>query len=211
MRLMRKSGAIVVILALSLSLARGQQPAQEPAVKSPIAPPPPMQEKPSSSEAEDIVRITTNLVQIDAVVTKDNKQVTDLKAEDFEILEDGKVQPIINFSFVTIPPKPFVAAAPKVVSNGKDRVTSPPPTVRADEPHRTMALVVDDLGISFESMSAIRKQLRKFVNEELQANDLVAIIRTGGEVGALQQFTNNQEMLSRAIDAVKWHPGSRAG
>jgi len=170
-----------------------------------------MQEKPSSSEAEDIVRITTNLVQIDAVVTKDNKPVTDLKAGDFEILEDGIAQPITNFSFITIPPKPFVAAAPNVVSNGKNRVVSPPPTVRADEPHRTIALVVDDLGISFESMSAIRKQLRKFVNEELQANDLVAIIRTGGEVGALQQFTNNKEMLSRAVDAVKWHPCSRAG
>jgi VWFA-related protein len=211
MRLMRKNGAILVILALSLSLARGQQPAQEPAVKSPIAPPPPMQEKPPAIEAEDTVRITTNLVQIDAVVTKDNKPVTDLKTGDFEILEDGIAQPITNFSFIMIPPKAFVAAAPNVVSNGKDRVVSPPPPVRADEPHRTIALVVDDLGISFESMSDIRKQLRKFVNEELQANDLVAIIRTGGEVGALQQFTNNKEMLSRAIDAVKWHPCSRAG
>ena len=31
----------------------------------------------------DVVRITTNLVQVDLVVTKDGKQITNLKPEDF--------------------------------------------------------------------------------------------------------------------------------
>ena len=40
------------------------------------------------------MRITTNLVQVDVVVSKDGKQVRDLKPEDFEILEDGRPQPL---------------------------------------------------------------------------------------------------------------------
>lgn len=34
---------------------------------------------------DDVVRITTNLVQVDVVVTKKGKPIKDLKAEDFEI------------------------------------------------------------------------------------------------------------------------------
>ena len=74
-----------------------------------------------------------------------------------------------------------------------------------------MALVVDDLGLSAESMSQVRKQLRKFVTEELQPNDLVAIIRTGGTMGALQQFTNDSRLIDLALGKVKWNICSRVG
>jgi len=51
---------------------------------------------------------------------------------------------------------------------------------------RTIALVIDDLGMSFQSVSLARSRRGKFINEQLQPNDLVAIIHTSGEVGALQ-------------------------
>lgn len=207
---MGKRAVTSVFLLLFAASANGQQ-LEPPSVQIPgsrVGPPP--AQKPPPVDSDDVVRISTNLVQIDTVVTKDNKPVTDLKAEDFEVLEDGKVQPITNFSFVSIAPKPF--GVPAVANTGdKEKIGPPPPPVRAGEPHRTIALVVDDLGISMESVGAIRKQLRKFVNEEVQANDMIAIVRTGSEVGALQQFTNDKQMLLRAIDAVKWNHCSRAG
>ena len=52
----------------------------------------------SQTQSDDVVRITTNLVQVDVVVTKKGKPVKDLKAEDFEIFEDGKVQTITSFA-----------------------------------------------------------------------------------------------------------------
>src|SRR5207247_515096 len=55
------------------------------------------------------------------------------------------------------------------------------------------------------------RQLRKFVDEQLQPNDLVAIIRTGGDVGALQQFTNDKRLLYSAIEHLKWNHCSRTG
>src|SRR5688572_29403935 len=64
------------------------------------APSLPTQERPQQPEADDVVRITTNLVQVDAVITdKDGKLVTDLKPEEVEIYENSREQKITNFSF----------------------------------------------------------------------------------------------------------------
>ncbi|HEX2270996.1 MAG TPA: hypothetical protein VHH35_15735 [Pyrinomonadaceae bacterium] len=51
----------------------------------------------AQTNTDDVVKITTNLVQIDAIVTRNGKQVKDLKPEDFEIFEDGKPQTITTF------------------------------------------------------------------------------------------------------------------
>ena len=61
---------------------------------------------PTVQEAEqDVVRITTNLVQIDVLVTdKDGNQVTDLTANDFELLQDGKPQKLRNVSYISTAP-----------------------------------------------------------------------------------------------------------
>lgn len=147
---------------------------------------------------DDVVKITTNLVQVDAIVTKDGKLVSDLKAEDFEIFEDGKKQTITSFSYISNLP-----ATSPVVTNAADRDKSVPVApLKHDDPRRTLAIVIDDLGLSAESMSRVRSQLRKFVNEQVQPHDLIGIIRTGTQVGALQQFTNDKRLLNRAVDQV---------
>ena len=172
----------------------------------------PKQQDPRRDEDQDVVRITTNLVQVDAVVTKDGKQVTDLKPEDFELFEDGRPQTITNFSYISnVVSEPSHLTVASAASKDK---TTPPVLPAAAHPHdvrRTIALVIDDLGMSFESMTQVRRQARKFVDEKLEPNDLVAIIRTGGEVGALQQFTTDRRVLYSAIEHIRWNPCSRAG
>ncbi|MFL6208271.1 MAG: VWA domain-containing protein [Pyrinomonadaceae bacterium] len=186
-----------LVLAL-LCGATGQQPA---------APPPPMQGD------EEIVRVTTNLVQMDVVVTdKDGRQVTDLQASDFELLEDGRPQQITNFAYVntTTPAPAAVAATTPTVRPARLDMVAPPPRIEPRQTRRTMALVVDDLGTSFESLPPLRDTLRKFV-DEMSPDDLGAIIRTGGDVGALQQFTNDKRQLYAAVEHVRWNPCSRQG
>src|SRR4051812_10822550 len=54
-----------------------------------------------ADQDDDVVKISTTLIQIDAVVTdKKGNIVTDLTANDFEIYQNGKKQDISNFSFV---------------------------------------------------------------------------------------------------------------
>jgi VWFA-related protein len=168
--------------------------------------PAPAPQKPRDDQ-DEVVKITTNLVQVDAVVTKDGKPVTDLTADDFEIYEDGKKQSITSFAYISNVPGTALTATREKPGNGPQ----PPRPINPNDPHRTIAFVVDDLGISAESMSQVRKQLRKFVDEQLQPNDLVAIIRTGGEMGALQQFTNDKRLLSRAADQLRWNMCNRVG
>jgi VWFA-related protein len=169
----------------------------------------PQQPQKPADDQDEVVKITTNLVQVDAVVTKDGKMVTNLTADDFEIYEDGKKQEITSFAFISNVP----GTTPPPVTPTKEKPGTIPPSrpIDPNEPHRTIAFVVDDLGTSAESMTQVRKQLRKFVNERLQPNDLVAIIRTGGEMGALQQFTNDKRILSRAVDQLRWNLCNRVG
>lgn len=163
-------------------------------------------------DEDDVVRITTRLVQVDVIVTdKQGNQVTDLRQDEIQVFENGKPQPITNFSFIS-----NVADAETTTEakpNVKDKSYVPPPsrTLKANQVQRTIALVVDDLGLSFESSYYVRESLKKFVNEQMQPGDLVAIIRTRSGMGALQQFTSNKPQLLAAIERVRWFPSGRGG
>jgi VWFA-related protein len=155
-----------------------------------------------------VVRITTNLVQVDAVVTdKRGRQVTDLKLEDFEILEDGKPQRITYFSYISNAPP---VAAPLAPPADKNVPPAPPTRPRLGQARRILALVVDDLHLSFENTVITRDALRKFVDEQMQPDDLVAVFITGKELGVLQQFTSDKQQLYAAISRVRYNLMARA-
>lgn len=158
---------------------------------------------------DDVVKISINLIQVDVTVT-DSKgnPVTDLKPEDFEIYENGEKQKISNFSFISNVRTRAVEEKPV-----KDKVDIPvPPTaVRREDVRRTVALVVDDLSLSARSVYDVRRALRKYIDEQMQDGDLVAIIRTGGGTGALQQFTTDKQLLYAAIERVRWNPVGNGG
>ncbi|HMG74166.1 MAG TPA: VWA domain-containing protein [Pyrinomonadaceae bacterium] len=206
---MKKHHLLAIILIVQLgSGAFGQQPATTPT--GPPPPPPPSQEI-QKPEADEVVRITTNLVQVDAVVTdKDGKVVTDLKPEEIKILEDGRQQKITNFSY-NVTETPAAPAREKPATVEKNAPPAPPTRLKLGDIRRTIALVVDDLGLSFESTHFVRRALKKFVDEQMQTGDLVAIIRTGGGMGALQQFTSDKRQLYAAIERVKWNSNGRSG
>ncbi len=153
---------------------------------------------------DDVVKITTALIQVDVTVTdRKGNIVSDLKPEEIEIFENGEKQEITNFSFIS-----NVRTTPEATEKKgeKNPVVIPPSAVRPEQVRRTIALVVDDLTLSFESTYYVRRALKKFVDEQMQEGDLVAIIRTGAGIGALQQFTNDRRQLYAAIEKVRWNP-----
>src|ERR1041385_9473333 len=89
-----------------------------------VQPPPPAPQQTPKPDDVDVVRITTNLVQVDAVVTDSKgKLVTDLKPEEMEIFEDGRKQKITHFSLslepaaATAEPEPKSKPAANPVTN----------------------------------------------------------------------------------------------
>ena len=158
---------------------------------------------------EDVVKISTNLIQVDVTVTDSKGRIVkDLKSEDFEIYENGEKQKITNFSFVS-----SIREKAEPVKRPADKTSVPVPTaeLKAEQVRRTFALVVDDLSLSFQSAYHTRRALKKFVDEQMQDGDLVAIIRTGAGIGALQQFTTDRRQLYAAIEKVVWNPSGRGG
>jgi len=201
-----------IFVLLAVLLLNPHVPAQTPAPSAPTS-----QDKPATGD--EVVRITTNLIQVDAIVTdKNGNLVTDLKPEDFEIQQDGRTQKITNFSFVSSASVNTKAAAAAATATGEgarvDKSAPPLPPVleknlRPEGVRRTIALVVDDLGLSLESIHFVRKALRKFVDEQMQPGDLVAVMRTVGGVGRLEQFTTDKRLLYAAIERIKWFPVGR--
>jgi hypothetical protein len=78
--------------------------------------------------------------------------------------------------------------------------------LKPEDVRRSMVLVVDDLSLSFESMYSVRRTLRKFIDEQMQPGDLVALWETGRSNSVFQQFTSDKRVLQAAVENLRWNP-----
>ena len=190
---MKRIICLAAFIALALTTASAQNP----------------RTVPTPQDTEAVVKISTNLIQVDVSVTDaKGKMVRDLRPEDFEIYENGERQTLSGFRFVS-----SILPSNDMTKTPVDKTALPMPStgLRPEQVRRTFALVVDDLMLSFESANKTRRALRRFVDEQVQDGDLVAIIRTGGGIGALQQFTTDKRQLYSAVERIKWNPSSTGG
>ncbi len=86
-----------------------------------------------------------------------------------------------------------------------------PPPIPTEIPRRRIAFVVDDYGLSAQSIAGVRRQLRKFIDEQLKPNDLIAIIRTSRARRELPRLTNDRSRINQAWEQVKFNQCSRVG
>lgn len=161
-------------------------------------------------------RVAVDAVRIDAVVTdKDGNIVRDLVADDFEVLQDGKKQTVTFAEFVPVLIAAPAAAAVKAPLKANPVVGAPAlpaaGAVRREHIQRTIAIVVDDLGMSVESLYYVKRSLNDFIDRGTQPGDLVALVRTGGSMDGLQPFTTDRRVLHAAVENLKYNVFSRSG
>jgi VWFA-related protein len=185
---MRKASAATLLMALLLGMAPAQTA--------------PQQKNQKEDVPEDVLRITTSLVQTDVVVTdKSEKIIPDLKMEDFELYDNGKKQDLKFMEFVSMESgrraEGRAPSAPVVVE------TETPTGLTSTEVKRINAFVVDDLTIPQKDIPAVRSLLTNYVDNQMKEGDLVAIVRVVGGKGLLQQLTTDKNILHRAIEAIK--------
>jgi VWFA-related protein len=152
--------------------------------------------QPAQAPQTPTFSISVEYVEVDAVVSDRNGEfVRGLTADDFEIFEDGKPQPISAFSMVDIPltrqPRPLYspdAIEPDVKSN--------------DRPFdgRIYVMVVDDLHTDLAQTPRVRAAARQFIEQHLGGNDLMAVVHTAGATDANQEFTASKRLLLAAVD-----------
>src|ERR1700682_6420571 len=155
-----------------------------------------------------VLRFNVDLVQVDAVV-RDSKgrYVKDLRAEDFEVFQDGKPQKITHFSYVSNA-SVALRGAPKDAADPAVSVI-PARQLSASEIRRNIVLMVDDFRMSFENLVYIRKSLATYIDEQVQPGDVAAVGQGNGETGSLQHFTSDKRQVHAVVDRLHWNPRFR--
>jgi VWFA-related protein len=162
---------------------------------------------PPTTDQPVMFRATTELVQTDVtVLDKEGRFVEGLRREDFELRLDGSVKPIQFFERIAAGSgneESQLVAAQRTTSS---RTT---PVARAPlDRGRTIFFYVDDLHLDLASLNATQKLVGDFIEEEMSQNDEVAIASASGQVGFLQQLTDNKTVLRLALQRIKLRPNS---
>ena len=123
----------------------------------------------SSSQQPPRFRVEANFVRVDAYPLKDGKPLLGLKAEDFEIFEDGALQKIETFEHVAIRP----ADPGQQIDPGNQRAAL---QAVANPRNRVFVIFLDTTHVWVESGLAINKPLINLMNRMLGPDDLVAIM-----------------------------------
>ncbi len=176
-------------LLFSAGLAR-QQPAQQP--------PPPVRPE----EPDEVVRVTTEIVQTDVtVVDGDGKFVDGLKAGDFELKVDGKPQAIQFFERVAAGGLDEDAQLAAARGGGGGGRGGPGPAGAAVPLDRGRAIIffLDDFHLSPASIPRTRKMLTRFIDAQMRQNDRVMIVAASNQLGFLQQLTDDKAVLRAAV------------
>ncbi|HEX6184471.1 MAG TPA: VWA domain-containing protein [Pyrinomonadaceae bacterium] len=209
MRRARNAGRVSALCALACALicagvpaahARQQQQ-QQPAVPAPQEPAP--LAAPQQDEEEEVLRVESELVQT-AVTVLDNagRFVPGLRREQFRMSIDGKPQPITFFEQVTA----GTSAERRHHAAATGAPAPPPEPASVLDGGRTVFLFVDDLHLSGPGLAQARKSLRRYIDSVMGQNDRAAVISASGQVGFLQQLTDDKEVLRAAAERLLYRP-----
>jgi len=161
--------------------------------------------QPTPIASDEIIRVSTELVQTDVIVfDKQGRFVDNLRAEDFELRVDNKPQTISFFERVkagSVNEEAQLAAA----RGGR---SGPPAdgnaSIRPLDRGRTLFFFIDDLHLSADSIHRTQGLLTHFIEEQIGQNDQVAIVTASGQVGFLQQLTDDKDVLRVAINRIAY-------
>jgi VWFA-related protein len=141
-------------------------------------------------------KVEINYVEVDAVVLDQSGTfVRTLTKDDFQVFEDSTRQAVSAFGLVDIPVER--AEAPLFVR----RAVEPDVQTNASGlDGRIYLIVLDDLHTAALRSQLVRRAARQFIERDLGANDLAAVVSTTGRDDNAQDFTSNQRLLLAAVD-----------
>jgi len=162
----------------------------------------------ANAQETEVVRTNVELVQT-AVTVLDKKGnfVDGLQRDQFELMVDGKARPVAFFERITSgSPRERELAA---TLGNPEAATKPIAPSRVAG--RTILFFLDDLHLSADSMNRTRMMLQRFLEREMASKDNVAITTASGQVGFLEQFTNNRAILDVAMSRLVPRPYDAEG
>jgi VWFA-related protein len=151
------------------------------------------QNPPKPQDDDDVIRVKSNLVNIDVIVKdKKGKYISDLKAEDFTISENGVAQKIEFFD------------AP--LSNTG---TTAGPAEPAAAPRNYVSLVLDSQTTDVTNVKQVREGAIRYVREQITEGDIVGVFSVTNGLQMLQPFTQDKAKLIATLEQLGNNPDSK--
>lgn len=185
-----------VVLTISLIILSASALAQKPAQTKPAEP------------VDEVIRVNTELVQTDVtVVDKKGRVITGLKPEQFELRVDSKPQSL-NFFEEVIAGSSEEEKQLRAARDGKEIALAPQTASGEANRGQLIFFFVDDVHLAGESWARARSLLLNFLDHKIKPNDRVAIVSASGQIGFLQQLTDNKAVLREAVSRLnpKYNP-----
>jgi VWFA-related protein len=215
----RRMGCLFVLVTLFtwMPVASAQEPAGTPAA-SPSSGTPPTEKAPGSSpnsdtpkttepktelstkDTETTFKVRVNLVQVKAVVRDSKGQlIRDLKREDFQLYDQGKLQVITTFGVETPEARKKRVEALLKTQQGADDTSGD----KVALPERFVALVFDDIHLGMGDAVSVRTSAKKLV-DGMTPTDRIGIFGTSGQVGL--EYTNDKAALEKMLLQITPRP-----
>ena len=202
----RKLVALLVVTALasvgSWAQRRGAPPPRG-ATGSSLAgiedaapPPPPIYERRYEGSVKFSSR--SELVLVPAVVKdKSGNFVTGLNADDFTVTENGQPQKISTFEEV----KPSASPVHRPRLEPMEYTNA---VTGSSSPRRMTIIALDLVNTPFLDQARAREQLLKYLSEQVDANNLTALVTIHGKgITVIQDFTGDPKALVAGLRTVK--------
>jgi VWFA-related protein len=139
---------------------------------------------------DDVIKVKSNLVNIDVMVKdKRGKYISDLKPEDFVIIENGVPQTLKFFD------APLNTALEKAKTDFAVETTPAATTTR-----NYVSIVLDSQSTDITNLKPVRDGIAKFVREQTTDTDAIALFSIGSGLSLLVPFTQDKTKLLAALD-----------
>ena len=158
-------------------------------------------------------RLETSVVTINVtVLDKDNKPIENLKREDFELYEDGKLQklqavdfqklqsnlvPPMTLADRTEPPPPAKTFNPGIEAAAKTNLLS------KYQDRRLIVLLFDFSSMQPAEQARARDAAIKFLKAQMTASDSVSIMLYSSALKTIQDFTSDRDLLINTIEKFR--------
>jgi VWFA-related protein len=203
-------GILCACIALKAQAQTSPAPPQAPvSATSPAA-----QESASKAQNEEIVshdspatfKVRVSFVFVRVIVRdSNNKVITNLNKEDFQLADNRKLQIISTFAVET--PGSHVATV-KMDADSGPAPSEGTPVQRVELPQRFIALFFDDLHLSTKDALLSRQAATKLLGA-MQAGERLAIFTTSGQVH--QDFTADRGKLDETLRGIVPRPLTNHG
>lgn len=183
------------------------------------------------SQPRRVFRSGLSLVSVDVIVRdKSGAAVHGLKAEDFEVREDGRPQEISSFSFEEITNKTapavesvdLLAGVEAKLAEDARRTAAPAPAAAAASAaagpspmtsemvagRRLITLVFDISSMQPEDVQRAVDSARKYVDEKMTPADLIAVATVGSTLSVLTDFTADRAKVGTVLATLAYTEGT---